>query len=31
MGKKRNAYKLWYKNLRGRDHVGESDITGKII
>jgi hypothetical protein len=31
MGKRRDADRIWWRNLRERDHVEELDIYGRII
>jgi len=30
-GEKRGVYRVWWGNLRERDHLGDSDIDGRII
>ena len=31
MGVKRDAYRVWWENLRERDHLGDPDVEGRII
>jgi len=31
MGKMRKVYKIWLKNLKGRDHSEDLNINGRII
>jgi hypothetical protein len=31
MGEMRNAYKTWTENLKGRDHVEDLGVGGRII
>jgi hypothetical protein len=31
MGEMRNLYKIWYENLKGRDHSEDRGIDGRII
>jgi hypothetical protein len=31
LGEIRNSYKLWSRNLKGRDHTKVLDIGGKVI
>jgi hypothetical protein len=31
MGRMRNAYKFWLENLKGRDHLEELRVDGRII
>ena len=31
MGERRGIYRIWWENLRERDHLGDSGIEGRII
>jgi hypothetical protein len=31
MGEMRNAYKIWLENLKGRDHLEDLGVDGRII
>ena len=31
MGESRGAYRIWRKNLKGRDHLEDLDVDGRII
>jgi hypothetical protein len=31
MGEMRNAHNIWLENLKGRDHLQDQGIDGKII
>jgi hypothetical protein len=31
MGNMRNAYKIWLKSLKGRDHSEDLGVDGKVI
>ena len=31
MGEKRGVYRVWWGNLRERDHVGDPGVDGRII
>jgi hypothetical protein len=31
MGERRGVYRVWWGNLRERDHLEEPDIDGRII
>ena len=31
MGEKRGVYRIWWGNLRERDHLGDPGVDGRII
>jgi hypothetical protein len=31
IGEKRGVYRVWWRNLRGRDHWGDPGVDGRII
>jgi len=30
-GERRGVYRVWWENQKGRDHLGDSDVDGRII